>query len=295
MWVIGVVILIGLFFLAQQKFFSRAVQPCVIVVSGISASGKSSVVDALHEKLGPTSVVIRLDAYFQKIVAQKARSLGWSEQQSVGAWEFLRMHIDEDVEHEVFDYQIRTTVLDYQLFYDAISQALKKYEYVLVDTIVECDRQHHELASVIDTAQSKWVLLYCPLRVVAERFAARTTMASFVNSGVSLTTYESFMSMYTPLRGVHWTPLDSIDPVQTRLQLDHAIHHVLSVAPRAKKDAYKHHTDAFRKQFLDHFTIADGQHSSIALYPSFRFDLVLNSSKESVKELAREIVQTIAR
>jgi len=262
----------------------------VIIVSGVSSSGKSSLADALQEQLGASSVVVRLDEYFQKIVAERARQLGWTAHSSVGAWDFLRAYVDDDVAQEVFDYEVRTKMLSYQQFYDAIAQACKKYEYVLVDTVVECMRHYNELQQVVDGMGVKWVLLYCPLDVVAHRLETRANMASFVNNGISLATYESFMAMFTPQRSASWNALEMIDSLKIRKQLDGAIEHVVRNAPSHALGYYKKHVNALRERFLQHFGLLESAQPGVNVYPAFRFDVVLNSTLGTPQELASQVI-----
>lgn len=282
---IASVISLGLWFKNKSRSAAQ-----VIIVSGVSSSGKSSLVDALHEQLGDASVVVRLDEFFQKIVAEKATQLGWSAHSSVGAWDFLRAYVDDDVAQEVFDYEIRTKMLSYQLFYDAVAQACKKYDYVLVDTVVECMRHYNELQQVVDGMDVKWVLLYCPLDVVSHRLETRANMASFVNNGISLATYESFMAMFTPQRSASWPALELLDSVKIQKQLDSAIHHVLRKAPSQVLGYYKKHINAFRERFLHYFGLQEPVPQQVKVYPAFRFDVVLNSTSGTPQELAQQVI-----
>ena len=116
-------------------------------------------------------------------------------------------------------------------------------------------------------------------------------MASFVNTGISLATYESFMAMFTPLRGVNWQALDMLDPQTTRAQLDESIVQVLNQVNKKTFAQYKKNTDAFRRRFVTHFGLLSETSKPVEVYPAFRFDVVLNSHAATPQELAKQIVR----
>ncbi len=265
----------------------------VIIVSGVSSSGKSTLVNALQETLGKQSTVVRLDEFFQKIVDDKACKLGWNAHSRVGAWDFLRSYVDDEVNREVFDYEIRANMLSYQRLYDAIAIARKKYRYVLVDTIVESDAHYNQLVDAAAGSDVLWVLLYCPLTVVANRLLSRDTVGSFVRDGISLATYESFMAMFAPRAGVSWQPLDALAPQKTRDQLDAAIAMLLAKVSPREYVQYQKHTHAFRNRFLHHFGLAEPAHNVVQIYPAFRFDVVLNSNSATPQDLVKQVLGSL--
>ena len=288
-----IVVVIAALFLAGIVVWrdQTAVDTQFIVVTGISSAGKSSSVDALKKMLGSDCAVVRLDDYIQKIIEAKARQLSWNEQSPVGPMEFLRTHCGQDLGHAVFDYEIRANLLDYSFFYDAIRAAGRENRYVLVDTVVESSRCHEELQSVVGSKTAFWVLLYCPLQIIEHRLQVRQNMGSFANHGISLATYESFLAMFTRTKGAHWTAIDSLHPHDTRMLLDASINNVLVPVPYDKLMAYKERLNVFRKRFLEHFCLDNQHHSLVPIYPTERYNLVLNSGTTPCEVIAQEIKQ----
>ena len=283
----GAVLVGALFFMwhrtkEPQKF---------IVITGISSTGKSSAADSVKKLLGEDCAIVRLDDYIQKIVEAKARTLLWDEHCSVGPMDFIRLYYENVAGHAIFNYEIRAHKLDYAIFYDAIRSAAESYRYVIIDTVLESSRCRNELEDVIGKKDALWVLLYCPLHVIRQRLEDRAGMASFVHQGISLSTYESFLAIYTKNKGNHWTAVDIIDARETRILLDTSINGLLARVPYDRVMAYKDRCEIFRKRFLRWFGLEElhAAPASLPLYPVERYDLVLNSGTTSTEEISQKI------
>lgn len=281
---LAALVCMGLWFV----FYKTASKPQCVVVSGISSSGKSTTVDVLARLLGDDCAVVRLDDFIQKIVETKARQLSWTEQNPMAPLEFLRAHVEQSSTNAVFDYEIRAHLLDYSLFYDAVRAALKAQKYVLIDTVVESERCRQELQAVISGFNPLWVLLYCPLNIIEKRLRERSNMASFANNEISLATYESFLAMYTPDKKAHWTALDALHPLATRVLLDSSVNSFLQRVTYDQVIGVKERLYGFRKRFLQHFGLAQ-KHSDVQIYPAQRYDLVIKTATTPSEVVAQEI------
>jgi chloramphenicol 3-O-phosphotransferase len=268
-------IFFGVFFLIK----STKKNAQVIVINGISSAGKSTLADSIKKSSDKDCSVVRLDDYFSKIISINAKLCGWIPQNSVSEWAFLKDFYTKKTGRLIFDYQIRANFLDYTPFYEAIAFACQKYEVVIIDGIIESQKQYDEIEKIIKGLNVVRKLVYCPLEVVAQRIKNRSDMASFsTQGGISLSIFESFMAMYSPNKvDVNQKKIASLERGSIKKLLNESIAHALHLATEESFIETKEYTRELKKRFLSHFKLSSEQ-DIVDIYSVFLFDELIVSS-----------------
>jgi len=263
--------------LKLTKSTKKSVQ--VVVINGVSSAGKSTMADSIKKASDNDCCIVRLDDYFSKIISNHAKLCGWATQNPVAEWEFLKDFYTKKTGHLMFDYQIRTDFLDYAPFYEAIAAACKKYELVVIDVIIESQKQYDEIEKIIQGLKVTRKLVYCPLEVVAQRIQNRSDMASFsTQGGIALSIFESFMAMYSPTRtNLNQEKIATIERTVIKKLLNESISNALHLATEESFTETKEYTRELKKRFLSHFKLSSEQ-NSVDIYSAFSFDELIVSA-----------------
>ncbi|MBM3894343.1 hypothetical protein FJ366_01995 [Candidatus Dependentiae bacterium] len=271
-------------FLAVGSFFyfRSNTHDCVVtVISGTSSAGKSTYAAKIKKQSNKKACIVALDDFISQIVTQKAIALGWREEDAQGPWEFIKKYVIKKTGKYVFDYEIRTQWLSYQLFYDAIVKACAGCEEVIVDTIIESQQQYDDLMNILKTKTVRKVLLYCPLQVIAQRIKNRADMASFSGLGISLATYESFMAMYSSDQPDKQNqPVDTIQLTEVKKILNESIEIMLQTQGDEDFVEAKQYAYNLLQRFTRHF-MERGASGVVKIYSAFAFDEIISSSQAS--------------
>ena len=251
----------------------------VVVINGVSSAGKSTMADSIKKASDTDCCIVRLDDYFSKIISNNAKFCGWTPQNPIAEWEFLKDFYTKKTGHLIFDYQIRTDFLDYAPFYEAIAVACTKHELVVIDAIIESQKQYDEIEKIIQGLKVTRKLVYCPLEVVAQRIQNRSDMASFsTQGGIALSIFESFMAMYSPSKtDANQEKIATIERSVIKKLLNESISNALHLATEESFIETKEYTRELKKRFLSHFKLSSEQ-NIVDIYAQFSFDELIVSA-----------------
>jgi chloramphenicol 3-O-phosphotransferase len=256
----------------------------IILLNGTSSTGKSAILSEF-KKLCPDYIAFNVDDWFTTATIRMATERGWHADMQMHPWQYLRDYVNEKSAHAHFDIEVRehlfTGIRDY---YYTMQEILRQGKNVILDTVLEYEREYTNFDACFQQFNCVRVLVYCPVDVVLERIKIRNSSGVREEQRLKFQLFESFSAIYRLQEHPDEPVVDTIatDTMKTALQQAMQELMMLNIPP-----AYDARLHAFEETFIQQFKL--NELSQINLVARHSYDLILNSAHSSAEELAEQI------
>jgi chloramphenicol 3-O-phosphotransferase len=260
----------------------------IILLNGVSSSGKSAIINELI-KLNTSLKVLKIDDWFPDALIQKAISLGWQEKSGLNPWFYLHEHAYKTTQQYYFDTELRHLLFNETTdFYQKAKAISLQGHNVIIDTVLEYEKEYDTFNSFFIENKLLRVLIYCPMNVLLERVEKRNKSGIAEEYRNAFQSFEQFPAMFKPRENSSENIVDMVESEILKEALEKSIQRLID---NKIPDPYLPKLHAFKNDFIRKFKL--DEQKEIALVTQHKYDLVLNSSLSSPHESAKKILKLI--
>ncbi len=258
----------------------------IILINGTSSSGKSAMLNKF-KKLCGDFVIFKIDDWLPDEYLRKAKALGWHEDSGLDPWSFLHDYMVKKTGKYYFDTELRKELFDnFCSFYESAKQAALQGQNIVIDTVVEYEKEHKLVNSVFpEELKVVKVLVYCPLDTLLERVAQRNKLGKPEEMRPAFLSFEQFPAIYKIQEHKNEIVIDTIQSKVMKNALESAIQELIE---NNIPQPYLPKLDKFKRSFTQNFKLDEQE--EIKLVPKHHYDLILNSKVNSAHQLAQNVV-----
>ncbi len=261
----------------------------ILLLNGVSSSGKSTIIHEIH-KINPDIKILKVDDWFPEILQKKAASFGWQAGSDAGPWLYICNHAHRTTGQYYFDTQIREMFFEGAAieFYQKAKDIAKNQQNVIIDTVLENDREHKTFDDFFKIDKALKVLIYCPMNVLLERVETRNRLEIAREYRNAFQSFEQFPALYKLQEAKSETIVDIVEADVLEAALEKAIQELIK---HNIPDPYLPKLSQFKIDFIKKFRLSEKK--EVLLVAKHTYDLILNNFKETPVESAKTILKLL--
>jgi chloramphenicol 3-O-phosphotransferase len=260
----------------------------LILLNGTSSSGKSTILNEF-KKLHPDYVAFKVDDWFTTTTVQMATERGWHSDMQVHPWQYLRDYVNKETARSNFDIEVREHLFTgIRSYYYIMQDVLRQGKNVILDTVLEYDREYINFDACFQEFNCTKVLVYCPVDVVLERIKIRNSSGIPDEQRCAFQLFEPFSAIYKLQEDEDEPIVDMFSRDSLRQTLHIAIQQLVAAGI---SESYVQRLREFERAFIATFKL-DTQ-TQVKLVARHPYDLIINSSHASPAVLALQIKKFI--
>lgn len=284
----AIIVVIATVLVITVRHFYFQTPATVILITGTSSAGKSSIMSELSKSLRDTYRIVKFDDFNSQPIKEKI-AIDWGWDQKSPLKEFMR---DYRARHKAASFISQFSPADsnkevhdlvYKGFFEYIKSRAFEGEDIIVDTVFEHVQQIDCFDSIMGKIHMLKVLVYCPLDVIAERVYKRNLSGKVEEQRNPLQALLQFPTFYKVQEGQEETVLDVISSEKLR----NAAREIIDQSLRELRQEQIAELEAFYSTFVQQFKL--DKLPKITLVARRSYDIITNSSTHTPKEIAQRI------
>lgn len=260
-------------------------KPCghVILLNGTSSAGKSAILAELT-KLNSSYRIFKVDDWWPDVMRTKAKEMGWEEESKMDPWMYLYHYMAKKTGKYYFATEMREILFnDSASFYAPAKKAAGEGHTVIIDTVLEYEKEYIEFDNYFNDCQACKILVYCPLDVLLSRVEQRNASGNPDEQRTAFQSFEQFPAIFKVQDHADEQVVDVVETSAMKQELDEAIK---QLQVHGIPDPYVPKLEEFRNKFVAQFKL--DEQGKIKLVPTHSYQLILNSGTKTPAELAEE-------
>jgi predicted kinase len=278
------------FILILSSCVLRQSQSIIILITGTSSAGKSSVIYELKKLYANRHRIIKFDDFdSQEAKRQKAIVWGWNQKGDFKAFLKERRLHTSSIPSEFSPYDANKELHNavYESFFKYAKEISLQGAPLIVDTTFEHTGQRDLFEKMMQGSTIINVLLYCPLDIIEQRVQARNAAGKPEEQRHALQALLQFPAFYKLKETDDEPVVDTISSKQLQETAQRIIKDYIKLQGKEISKELKYDLDEFYKHFVAHFKL--GKSKEIILTSQGLYDLVLNSSTMTSQDIAKSI------
>lgn len=258
----------------------------IILLNGVSSSGKSAIIDEI-KKIDCNIKILKIDDWFPAILHKKATSLGWNKESNIDPWIYLYEYVYKKTGKYFFNIEVREMLFDKDTeFYQKAKDFAQNGQSVIIDTVLEYENEYKSFDDFFKSDKVLKVLVYCPMDVLLERVEKRNSSAVAEEHRTAFQSFEQFPAIFNVQGNRTNTVVDVVKSSVLKQALEKAVQDLIK---QRIPDPYLPKIQQFKIDFIKQFNLDEKE--EIILFSKHTYDLILNSSKNTTTECAKEIIK----
>ena len=245
----------------------------IILLNGVSSSGKSSLARALKTALDAPTIIMGIDQYMRDEIARKSAEMNHPVQTDNWwhAMQALLPYMPAEEKDDYFNNCLRR-------FYQEIKEHRLADNYVIVDMVLE---DTHDFFEILDDQPILMILVYAPLHAVLKNLESRNAS----NIAHEVRVFASALSQYAKL----FRPAHDDEPALDTLQLED----FLIFCNYLRKEGYwnEEKLRTFEQQFKSEFF--NNSKPTVNIAPRLEYDLIVYTHQNSPQQCAESIKKLV--
>lgn len=235
----------------------------VVLLNGTSSAGKSAILKELA-KLNSDYYILRYDDWFPAQVVQKAKELGWKEESNIDPWLFFHDYLAQQTGNYYFATEVRQKLFPSDMaFYQLALDRMLKGQNVIIDTVLEYEKDYQQFFAAFNDFKTKKILIYCAFEVLLERVKQRNVSGIPEEMRTAFRSFEQFPGMYKVQEHPDEIIIDVVKTSVMKKALDAAIQELIKEnIPKP----YIPRLEEFKRNFIKQFKLDEKE--EIALTPT---------------------------
>lgn len=255
----------------------------VVLINGTSSAGKTTLLNEFH-KLNLDYIVLKVDDWFPQRWIDLAKQLGWDKNSNIDSWDFLHNFLTKRTGKYYFDVELRKHLFNHTDFYQQAKNLALSGKNVIIDTVLEYEKEYINFSSVFNNYPVIKILLYCPLHTILERVDQRNKSGDIAEYRTSFQTFNQFKNMYE----IKENNQQTIDITKSYLMKESLNTSIDDFIASKIPEVYYPKLERFKNKFVNKFKL--DLLGEISLSPKYySYDLVLNSGNNNSSKLAHEL------
>lgn len=238
----------------------------VVIITGTSSAGKSSIVKELQKIYGSSYLVVKSDDYVDTLNEQ---SIPDQNQPQEIISEFWTKFYDD--------------------FYVGIKKLSDSGNNVLVDA-VRFDDDHERYCNILKGRKVIKILIYCPLDLIFEHVNQRNKSDDIKEQRIAFCSIDQFPHSYKLAQFEDELVIDRISSValfNTLIKAKKECESLLKDLPEEVSKERARSNEVCFNNFINEFKL--NELKEVILVSKFPYNLIINSSKSSIIEIAKQI------
>lgn len=305
------VLLIGVTILCflSVMLFNRKTYSKVILISGTSSAGKSSIIEELQKLVGKEYLVVKIDNFdFDKTLnqnlEQKAKTIGWDTKEPIndfldnyilkqtGKYSLINTPLSTGTAYDIQKDIVNVTYLDF--FEYAKNQA--QNNNIIIDTVFDTVDNYDQISRIMHNAKMTRILVYCPLDVIQERIEKRNMSGKPEEKRNAWQAFVQFTTFYKVQESPKDQVVDTIAPEKILNSLKKTITDFMRELEQKNLDdiKFKQATEDvryFSDQFIKRFNLESDK--EITIVTKNHYDIILNTATTEPAVNAKKILHYI--
>lgn len=307
------VLLIGVTILCflSVMLFNRKTYSKVILISGTSSAGKSSIIEELQKLVGKEYLVVKIDNFdFDKTLnqnlEQKAKTIGWDTKEPIndfldnyvlkqtGKYSLINTPLSTGTAYDIQKDIVNATYMDF--FEYAKNQA--QNNNIIIDTVFDTVDNYDQISRIMHNSKMTKILVYCPLDVIQERIEKRNMSGKPEEKRNAWQAFVQFTTFYKLQESPKDQVVDTIAPEKILNSLKKTITDFMGELEQKNLGDVKlkqatEDLRYFSDQFIKRFNLESS--TEIAIVTKNHYDLILNTATTEPAENAKKILHYINR
>lgn len=258
----------------------------IVLLNGVSSSGKSTLLNALHE-VNKAYKLLKVDTWFSSALTKKIDQSGWHCTTHIDQWLFLHSHTQKKPTDNYFSDELCQSLVPYYkaLYLQAQEIASRGYT-VIIDSVFPYEPNYGEFHTIFKDYTVLKILLYCPTKTILKRVEQRNRSTTLSEMRTALQSFEQFAKLFKLIEHTNGTKhyIDNVSTHMMKQALEQAIAYV-TYHPIGEK--YRYSLELFKDQFTQQFNLNEDK--NIILSPQHTIDFLCMSEHYSPQELALQL------
>ncbi|MFA6066080.1 MAG: AAA family ATPase [Candidatus Babeliaceae bacterium] len=260
----------------------------IILLNGVSSSGKSAIIHALHAS-HKNIKILKVDDWFPDILKNVAQEHGWQENSNICPWLYLHTATTEQTGKYYFDVELREKLFNNShKLYEQAKNFASEGQNVIMDTVLEYEKEYTRFDNFFRNEKVIKILVYCPLDILLQRVEQRNACGIVSEQRTAFQSFEQFPALFKLQEHAHEPVLDIVKSTVIKQALEKAIQDLIKNTIAAP---YLPKLDEFRKKFSQQFKLDEQE--TITLVPRHAYNLILNSYHNSPQQSAQKILEIV--
>lgn len=256
-----------------------------MLLNGVSSSGKTAIINEMS-KIDKNIKILKVDDWFPEVLNKKAKSLGWKKESGIDPWLYLYDYVHEKTGKWYFNTEVR------EMLFDEASDLYQKAKdvsfgghNVIIDTVLEYEKEYRTFDNFFKNDKALKVLIYCPMDILLERVEKRNKSGNSEEYRTAFQSFEQFPAIFKVQENLNEQVIDTIKSSTLKKALEKSIQALID---NKIPEPYLPKLQDFKNNFINIFKL--DKQEEIILVARHKYDLILNSYKNSPEESAKEII-----